>query len=214
MSNLESTPSDLSIEATQATQAIEAFFTDLIQNNPSLKNRDLSGSKAVMEVVLGFLGTTSDSLWDKHLLQGQPFSDEEKKSILKDPLYHAASAIYANRFNFGQKNPDIGRYFDYFRTIQDAMEEFGQLLEAIPLLQQMKQAAQQAEQAEGSLEPLGVFNLSPASVQAAANALNASENPEDTLRLVSSVTENVIPKIWNIHRVVCVKELSLKENPL
>jgi hypothetical protein len=159
-----------------------------------------------MEVVLDFLGKTSDSLWDKHLLQGQPFSDEEKKSILNDPLYHAASAIYENRFDFGQKNSDIGRYFGYFRTIQDTMEGFPTLWHAVPVLQQMKQAAQEAEQAAGS----DGLNLSPASVCAAAKVMAGFE--ESIQSHVACTAESAFPRAFGIDAVLCARELASKEN--
>ena len=202
MSELKSTASNPSIEATQATQAtqaIEAFFTNLIQNNTSLKNQELSGSKAVMEVVLGFLGTTSDSLWDKHLLQGQPFSDEEKKSILNDPLYHAACKIYEKRY-------ELGPYFGPCRAIEDTMEGFARLWYAVPVLQQMKQAAQDAEQEAGS----DGLNLSLASVGAAAEV--TAKFDESIQNCVGCAAGDAFPRAFGIDAVLCARDLASKEN--
>ena len=150
----------LTPEAIQAVASIEEFFRDLIITNPSLESQGLSGSKDVMRVVMDFLGKTSDSLWDKYLLQGQPFSDEEKNSILNNPLYHAARKIYEKRY-------DLGPYFGPCRAIEDTMEGFARLWYAVPVLQQMKQAAQDAEQEAGS----DGLNLSLASVGAAAEVM-------------------------------------------
>lgn len=199
MSESKSNASNPSIEATQATHAIEAFFRYLIRTNPSLKNQGLSGSKAVMEVVLGFLGTTSDSLWDKHLLQGQPFFHEEKKSILNDPLYHAACKIYEKRYK-------LGPYFGPCRAIEDTMEGFARLWYAVPVLQQMKQAAQDAEQEAGS----DGLNLSLASVCAAAKVM--AKFDESIQNCVGCAAGDAFPRAFGIGAVLCARELASKEN--
>jgi hypothetical protein len=189
---------NLTPEAIQPLESIEGFFRYLIRTNLSLKNQGLSGSKDVMRVVMDFLGKTSDSLWDKHLLQGQPFSDEEKKSILNDPLYHAACKIYEKRY-------ELGPYFGPCRAIEDTMEGFARLWYAVPVLQQMKQAAQDAEQEAGS----DGLNLSLASVGAAAEVM--AKFDESIQNCVGCAAGDAFPRASGIDAVLCARELSLKD---
>ena len=189
----------LTPEAIQAVASIEEFFRDLIITNPSLESQGLSGSKDVMRVVMDFLGKTSDSLWDKYLLQGQPFSDEEKNSILNNPLYHAARKIYEKRY-------DLGPYFGPCRAIEDTMEGFARLWYAVPVLQQMKQAAQDAEQEAGS----DGLNLSLASVGAAAEVM--AKFDKSIQNCVGCAAGDAFPRAFGIDAVLCARELSSKEN--
>ena len=198
MTSLNSNLGPEAIQALESIESIEEFFGDLIRTNPSLNNQELSRSTDVMRVVMDFLGNTSNSLWDEHLLQGQPFSEEAQRAILGNPLYDAACKIYQERYN-------LGHFFGWCRTIEDTMEGFTNLWYAVPVLQQMKKAAQEAEQAAGS----DGLNLSLASVGAAAEVMAGSE--ESIQSCVAGTAGSAFARASGIDAVLCARELSLKD---